>query len=110
MWSDILYSATSTLPTAETDTRTEISAGAVHDTKYLSVKHFSLHFCGGTCNKVSFRQQEFTLSTLFLMLTFVLVSCVYRAPNTNVDILRDFIIAILRNNTNRTIYLTVRGF
>ena len=39
----------------------------------------------------------------------VLVSCVYRAPNTNVDILRDFIIAILMNNTG-TIYLTVRGF
>ena len=35
----------------------------------------------------------------------VLVSCVYRAPNTNVDILSDFIIAILRNNRNKTIYL-----
>ena len=35
----------------------------------------------------------------------VLVSCVHRAPNTNVDILSDFIIAILRNNRNKTIYL-----
>ena len=36
------------LQTAETDTRTEISAGAVglHDT--LSVKHLSLHFYSGT--------------------------------------------------------------
>ena len=34
----------------------------------------------------------------------VLVSCVYRAPNTNVDVLSDFIIAILRNNRNKTIY------
>ena len=35
----------------------------------------------------------------------VLVSCVYRAPNTNVDVLSDFIIAILRNNRNKTIYV-----
>ena len=37
------------LQTAETDTRTDISAGAVglHDTKYLSVKHLSLHFYSG---------------------------------------------------------------
>ena len=33
----------------------------------------------------------------------VLVSCVHGAPNTNVDILSDFIIAILRNNRNKTI-------
>ena len=70
------------LPTAETDTRTEISAGAVHDTKYLSVKHFPLHFCcGGTCNKVSFRQQEFTLSMLLLMLTFVAVALGFHISN-----------------------------
>ena len=53
------------LQTAETRTRTDVSVssvGAVHDTKYLSVKHFSLHFCcGGICHKLSFRQQEFTL-------------------------------------------------
>ena len=36
----------------------------------------------------------------------VLVSCVYRAPNTNVDILSDFIIPILRNNRNKTIYVS----
>ena len=35
----------------------------------------------------------------------VLVSCVYRAPNTNVDILSDFFLEILRNNRNKTIYL-----
>ena len=35
----------------------------------------------------------------------VLGSCVYRAPNTNVDVLSDFIIAILRNNRNKTIYV-----
>ena len=35
----------------------------------------------------------------------VLISCVYRAPNTNVDILSDFLIAILRNNRNKTIYV-----
>ena len=35
----------------------------------------------------------------------VLVSCVYRAPNTNVDILSDFFLKILRNNRNKTIYL-----
>ena len=67
MWSynvtiSYIHDSTLFLPTAETDTRTEISAGAVHDTKYLSVKHFSLHLCrDGTCRKVSFRQQEFTL-------------------------------------------------
>ena len=33
----------------------------------------------------------------------VLVSCVYRAPSTYVDILSDFIIAILRNSRNKTI-------
>ena len=53
------------LQTADTRTRTDVSVssvGAVHDTKYLSVKHFSLHFCcGGICHKLSFRQQEFTL-------------------------------------------------
>ena len=31
----------------------------------------------------------------------VLVSCVYRAPNTNVDILSDFFLEILRNNRNK---------
>ena len=36
----------------------------------------------------------------------VLVNCVYRAPNTNVDVLSDFIIAgLLRNNRNKTIYV-----
>ena len=35
----------------------------------------------------------------------VLVSYVYRAPNTNVDILSDFFLDILRNNRNKTIYL-----
>ena len=35
----------------------------------------------------------------------VLVSCVYRAPNTNADILSDFFLDILRNNRNKTIYL-----
>ena len=35
----------------------------------------------------------------------VLVGCVYRAPNTNVDILSDFFLEILRNNRNKTIYL-----
>ena len=35
----------------------------------------------------------------------VLVSCVYRAPNINVDILSDFFLEILRNNRNKTIYL-----
>ena len=35
----------------------------------------------------------------------VLVSCIYRAPNTNVDILSDFFLEILRNNINKTIYL-----
>ena len=35
----------------------------------------------------------------------VLVSCAYRAPNTNVEILSDFFLDILRNNRNKTIYL-----
>ena len=35
----------------------------------------------------------------------VLVSCVYRAPHTNVDILSDLFLEILRNNINKTIYL-----
>ena len=35
----------------------------------------------------------------------VLVSCAYRAPNTNVDILSDFFLEILRNYRNKTIYL-----
>ena len=34
-----------------------------------------------------------------------MVSCFCRAPNTNVDILSDFIITILRNNRNKTTYL-----
>ena len=47
-----------------------VSAGARErdisdDTKYLSVKHFSLHFCrGDTCNKVSFRHQELTIKII----------------------------------------------
>ena len=61
IYANIVY----TLQTAETTrARKNFSAGAVHYTMYLSVKHFSLHFCcGGICHKLSFRQQEFTLLT-----------------------------------------------
>ena len=55
-----------TLQTAETTrARKDFSAGAVHYTMYLSVKHFSLRrcfCCGGICHKLSFRQQGFMLN------------------------------------------------
>ena len=58
----IMLNIVNIVQTAETDTRADISAGVVHDTKYLFVIHFFMHFFrGGTCHKVSFRQQEFTL-------------------------------------------------
>ena len=65
------------------------------------------------CNQIIY---QITINTLTIadIVTFevtlangkkVLISCVYREPNTIVDMLSDFIIAILRNNRNKIIYV-----
>ena len=60
------------------------------------------------CNQIIYQISQNALTIVEVTLANgkkVLISCVYRAPNTNVDILSDFLIAILRNNRNKTIYV-----